>query len=565
MIKLRFLLISSLIIFFSDAFCQSNELTPPYNPLLSVAINSNKSNKKESIIFCKAEIKRAQNQEDFLRVERGLYYLALITNDYQNYIVKSDSLILSCKKLKLYETALDINLMKVKRFLKLKEKSKAIKLLLEIESDISKISDKEMKHRFNIYLADLNEDNGDLKKSLTTYFNAFNYLEESKLYTYFDRSFLSLPLKIASNYRKQRKWDSTLVFINKAEQIYNHIDDQYMLNKAKYHRGLLKYDRKKYNEAIDILSNIIGNYSYGFNNDILSDIFSIIGDSYEKMNNQQKAFEFHKKSDSLFDFNNNLISSRIVTSFNFLVNNYKEKKDIKNQLIYIDKLLNLKENIFKENLQISKSLTEEYDKPKLLAEKNAIIQQLENKISKEKSHTLTFVGVTTFISLLLGYQINRKYRYKRAFLKVINKKPIPRITSHHTTIKTITKKPQLPDDITQDLLQKLAGFELNNGFLNPKINLKYLARQLNTNSNYLSKVVNQHKELTFTNYINKLRIEYTVQQLKEDVMLRKYTVKALAIEMGFNSTESFSKAFHKFTRMKPSYFIKRLEKLNDNS
>lgn len=559
---MRYLLTLYLIILFSDAFCQSNEFYG--ESFLSIAKNTNRYDKKESIKFCKEHIKIAQRQEEFLEVEKGLFYLALITNDYQNYIVKSDSLILLCKKQELHETALDINLIKIKRYLKLKEKSKAIKLLLEIERDISKISDKEMKHRFNIYLAYLNEDNGNLKKSLTTYFNAFNYLEESKLYAYFDLSFLNLPLKIASNYRKQKKWDSTLVFINKAEQIYDHINDQYMLNRVKYHKGLLKYDREKYDETINILSSSIGNYNYGFNNDILSDIFSIVGDSYEKINNKQKAFEFHKKSDSLFDFNNNLISSRIITSFNFLINHYKEKKNIKNQLIYIDKLLNLKENIFQENLQTSKSLTENYDKPKLIAEKNAIIKQLENKVSKEKSYTLSFVGVIVFISLLLGYQVNRKSRYKRAFLKIINKKPIPKITTHHTTTKVVKKKSQLPDDITQDLLQKLANFELSKGFLSSEINLKYLARQLNTNSNYLSKVVNQHKEQTFTNYINKLRIEYTVQQLKEDVLLRKYTVKALAAEMGFNSTESFSKAFHKFTRMKPSYFIKELEKMNGN-
>ncbi|WP_416370339.1 helix-turn-helix domain-containing protein [Tenacibaculum ovolyticum] len=85
---------------------------------------------------------------------------------------------------------------------------------------------------------------------------------------------------------------------------------------------------------------------------------------------------------------------------------------------------------------------------------------------------------------------------------------------------------------------------------------------MNTNTNYLSKVINQHKNTTFSNYINRLRIDYIVEKLKTDSLLRKYTIKTIANEAGFKNTESFSKAFYKFTEIKPSYFIKELEKTN---
>ena len=42
--------------------------------------------------------------------------------------------------------------------------------------------------------------------------------------------------------------------------------------------------------------------------------------------------------------------------------------------------------------------------------------------------------------------------------------------------------------------------------------------------------------------------------------LRKYTIKAIAGEFGFNTSESFSKAFYKKHGIYPSYFLSRLEK-----
>ena len=49
-------------------------------------------------------------------------------------------------------------------------------------------------------------------------------------------------------------------------------------------------------------------------------------------------------------------------------------------------------------------------------------------------------------------------------------------------------------------------------------------------------------------------------KLKQDKILRKYTLLALTKEFGFNSTESFTTAFYKKTALKPTYFIKELEK-----
>jgi len=69
---------------------------------------------------------------------------------------------------------------------------------------------------------------------------------------------------------------------------------------------------------------------------------------------------------------------------------------------------------------------------------------------------------------------------------------------------------------------------------------------------YLFKVINLNKDKNFTTYIHDLRIEYMFQELKDNEKLRKYTIRAIAVECGFTNAESFSKAFYKKYEIYPS-------------
>ncbi|WP_109097198.1 helix-turn-helix domain-containing protein [Aquimarina sp. AU58] len=73
------------------------------------------------------------------------------------------------------------------------------------------------------------------------------------------------------------------------------------------------------------------------------------------------------------------------------------------------------------------------------------------------------------------------------------------------------------------------------------------------------KVIYCHKQKTLSQYINDLRIDFVVEKFRSDSKFRKYTIKAIAQEVGFNTAEAFSKTFYKKTGIYPSYFIKKLE------
>lgn len=148
--------------------------------------------------------------------------------------------------------------------------------------------------------------------------------------------------------------------------------------------------------------------------------------------------------------------------------------------------------------------------------------------------------------------------YKRRFKSLIGK------TENKTNANTVQPKKEIPDiskEIVEQVLDELEKFETSKAFLNNKVTLVSLSKTINTNSNYLSKIINFYKKKNFSTYISDLRIDFCINQLKKDKNCRKYSIKAIASEIGFNNAESFSKAFYKKTGLYPSYFIKELEKL----
>ncbi|WP_430614084.1 helix-turn-helix domain-containing protein [Flavobacterium sp. JP2137] len=119
-------------------------------------------------------------------------------------------------------------------------------------------------------------------------------------------------------------------------------------------------------------------------------------------------------------------------------------------------------------------------------------------------------------------------------------------------------------EITAAILTKLANFEAQKGFLDREITLSTLAKKLETNTAYLSKVINTTKGSHFSAYINRLRIEFIYNRLKTEEQLLKYTIEGIAKEAGFKTAQKFSNAFLQFKAVRPSVFIKALKRDKKN-
>jgi AraC-like DNA-binding protein len=97
-----------------------------------------------------------------------------------------------------------------------------------------------------------------------------------------------------------------------------------------------------------------------------------------------------------------------------------------------------------------------------------------------------------------------------------------------------------------DYMQKKPYHKLN-------FNIEDIAEALNTNTRYLSQVINETFEMNFFNFVNKYRIE-EAKEILQSKDAEKYTIEGVAKMVGFNSKSSFNGAFKKSTGFTPSEF-----------
>ena len=122
----------------------------------------------------------------------------------------------------------------------------------------------------------------------------------------------------------------------------------------------------------------------------------------------------------------------------------------------------------------------------------------------------------------------------------------------------------IKDATRTEILDKLIKLEEKKLFLKQDFTLHNVAKRLKTNTAYLSKIVNSELDKNFSSYVNELRINYIVIELKNNAKLRSYSINAIAEEIGYKSPESFTKYFKIATGISPSIYIKKINQMKES-
>ena len=163
-----------------------------------------------------------------------------------------------------------------------------------------------------------------------------------------------------------------------------------------------------------------------------------------------------------------------------------------------------------------------------------------NLISNLNSHleniTIIIKGVAYIATLLF-------ILYRPAFLNYTNIK---------ITLSNTFNFKSIADFKTEDFLQQ---FFLNTYYLNKDASIIDLSDTLGINGTILLEYIEEHYELTFSELVNKHRVEYFVS-LVSSGKYKELTTEALAEKAGFNSRQNLTKSFKKFHGGNPSDLIK---------
>ncbi|AXT62173.1 AraC family transcriptional regulator [Aquimarina sp. AD10] len=406
---------------------------------------------------------------------------------------------------------------------------------------------------------------GELKKDIGEYEAAALMFKEILIYEDDNgintRGHLSTVLSLSEVYIKLKKNDSA-TFYNKKGVIESIKSSPDIYHLFVMNEGINLTHKEKYQASLDSLNkgiSFLEEYKYG--NTFLVDGYLCLSEIYKQRGNDQMSLEALLKIDKKYE-DEGFVSVGIRQGYESLIEYYKSLDDTNKQLYYINKLFAVDSVLDAKYKNLSKKIVQEYDRPKLLEEKQNLISILKER-EKKTDITLVLVIILTIILIvfvLFFYikNIKHKKRYSELMNNEAQKSSLK--VEKDNSLKTTPEAIGISESIVNAVLEELEKFESNNEFLSPNITTSNLAKKLRTNSKYLSKVINSYKKKSFSVYINELRIDYVIDKLKSDRKFRLYTIKAISREIGFNTTEAFSKSFYKKTGIYPSFFIKQLEK-----
>ena len=193
-------------------------------------------------------------------------------------------------------------------------------------------------------------------------------------------------------------------------------------------------------------------------------------------------------------------------------------------------------------------------------------EKSEKEIQQSYSFIYILIGLL-FIFLIAGIGINYMYSSKTKEYLAIYKYISPRetIPTLQPKMEELKKSSIVPEETEQLLMKKLNKFESGKKYTNPDMSIALLASQFDTNTKYLSEVINRQKDKNFNGYINELRINYIIDKLKTDPVYFNYKVSYLAEESGFSSHSSFATVFKSVTGISPTKFMDFLQQRQETA
>lgn len=92
-------------------------------------------------------------------------------------------------------------------------------------------------------------------------------------------------------------------------------------------------------------------------------------------------------------------------------------------------------------------------------------------------------------------------------------------------------------------------------YLDPKLNLSKLSAQTGVPAKVISNVLNQHHQVSFSDFVNRYRIEEVCRMLGDPVATSRFTLSAIALECGFNSQATFQRVFKNMMGVTPGQYV----------
>ena len=510
-------------------------------------------------LYAKAYLKKAKQENDTIKIANGFYFSALI-DEYHIAHQYTDSIIAITNHLVHVKYPGSAYKLKGSLFFMEGNYKEAFNQYV-IATEFAKKRGNELEYailKYNIGL--LKNQLGERVEALVFFEDYMSYITKKQIKEKRKDLYVKGMYALSESYTYNSKLDSAEKYIKRGVTETLAAKDTLMYNLFVLQSGINYYFQNKYEIAIDSLKKAENQIESFAGDDKLGLAICnyYIGKSLFAQNNTDQGVYYLKKTDTLLNEANNIIPE-LIDTYSVLIAHYKSKNDDKNQLNYINSLLKF-DSILESNYKsLSGKIIRNYESKELLDQKNQLIDKLKENSFFSTKLIIAFIVIIAILILIVFFVLRKNWVYKKRFQSLIDQTKDTKEKPNEEKVKFATKNTDLPEELVKEILEKLKVFEQSKNFLKEKYTLNSLAKELNTNSTYLSKIINETKQINFANYLNDLKIESAIDRLTKEKKFRAYTIKTIANEVGFNTAQSFSLAFYKKTGIYPSYFIKRIE------
>lgn len=390
--------------------------------------------------------------------------------------------------------------------------------------------------------------------SVNRYHEKFENYNDSSSYLYSLNALKDMHVQLA-NYQKATE------MYHRAKMVNIGLKDITLDALIDLYEGFNQYKQKNYSKALNLLEKsrpTLQRFN-DFSRTAMADYY--LGMCYFEMGNPKEGIEYLKKMDSVF-VKENYTRPRFEKAYITLIQYYKDNNKPNEQLWAMEQLLSVRETLNTYFKGLSTKLKSDYDTKSLIKEKTNLKNSLAYKKSYNSILIIGIISISLFFGLLISYTYIRQRKYKSLYDKLLvkNSNKVEKIELPKKTLKKNAKKSTLSEKITEELSAKIIEFEEDKKYLNSNLSQRLMAKQLDTNTSYLSQFINQEKQMSFGDYINNLRITHLIKLLETEPKYRKYSLESLAEISGYKNRKTFNIAFKEATQISATYFLNRLVK-----
>ncbi|TVR38517.1 MAG: DUF2225 domain-containing protein [Bacteroidia bacterium] len=374
---------------------------------------------------------------------------------------------------------------------------------------------------------------------------------------------------LSALYSIEEDLDKAHAYLEDAMALANQFENRERIIRYMNEMGKLKRKMGRYDEAIESFREVIDiGLELGRQPDVCY-AFKYIGQAYYETGNVDSALQYYHEA---YDCSSNIGMKSLSTSLLLaLTRCYEESGNYSQALFHHKEYSNLKEEV--ETQEMMEKLAEieavyqnekKQQEIQLLQKDNelsaATIRKKRIQMYWLGSGLLIFVGASIIIASLFF----QKSRAHRMLVKknILLMKQSESCDPLNTNIKN---SPGLSEDEKKRLVSKINQLIWKEKIFTQKsLTMSEMAEKLNTNTSYLSHIINTDFGRSFNDFINQLRIQ-EAQKMFTRGDHKQMTIEGIAEAVGFQSRSTFHNAFRKFSGLAPSVFIKNMQRIYRDS